>query len=93
MGKWTDGRMDGRMDGRVDVPSEHPSEISSRYVRASEPPLSWGGSVGGTHGLVWVNITPYQTLCGGEQLRGEHKSNMSNFPKGKKCRKTVAQYY
>lgn len=27
------------------APSEDPSEISSRYVRASEPPLSRGGSV------------------------------------------------
>lgn len=29
---------------RAAVPSEEPSEISSRYVRASEPPLSRGGS-------------------------------------------------
>lgn len=34
-----------------DVPSEDPSEISSRYVRASEPPVSWGGSVGGMDGF------------------------------------------
>lgn len=31
-------------DDEDDVPSEDPSEISSRYVRASEPPLSRGGS-------------------------------------------------
>lgn len=39
-------------------PSEHPSEISSRYVRASEPPLSWGGSVRQRDRfiLIWVNI-------------------------------------
>lgn len=31
---------------KVFVPSEDPSEISNKYVRASEPPLSWGGSAG-----------------------------------------------
>lgn len=54
-----DGWTEAPTNRRRDVPSEHPSEISSRYVRASEPPLSWGGSVGGGDGfiLVWVNMT------------------------------------
>lgn len=37
----------GRRTRTAAAPSEEPSEISSRYVRASEPPLSRGGSVGG----------------------------------------------
>lgn len=53
----------------MQVPSGHASEISSRYVRASEPPLSRGGSVGTINKqiLAWNRIG-HKEYCHAQEM-------------------------